>query len=254
VAILTFPTQILKPRSFRLDIVGAVISGGLTQSGQQQVVNATGGGLWSLQMDFNRFTTAQQLDAWRKIQYGSLGGVVDVNIAVCDVRQSPVVKGALTPHSDLTPFSDMSLYSSPDFSAVLAANAPLRATSARMITTPPDAEPFGFFSLPYGDGLHELHFITSAVMVGDEWEVTFVPPLRAAHVEAEEATFGHPLCTMRLAQQDSMTMATEYGRFGTGQAAFIEHIPGTGWVPPGPDPACETTPFDFAAYIDGLVT
>lgn len=246
-AILTFPAALLKARSFRLDLVGSVISGGITQSGQQQVVNATGGGLWALQMDFNRFSRPEQLDAWRRIQYGSLGGVVEVNVSVCDLRQAPYG----VPHSDFTPFSDGTMYFSPLISASLVTNAPLRATSAR-INVVSGREPLGYFSLPYGEGRHELHFILSAVANGENWDVTFVPPLRAAHTADEDVTFGHPLCTMRLAQQDSMSMATEGGRFGTGQAAFVEAIPSTGWVPP--DPSCETTPFDFAAYLDGLVT
>ncbi len=218
-AILTFPVALLKARSFRLDIVGAVISGGVTQSGQQQVVNATGGGLWSLQMEFNRFTRPEQLDGWRRIQYGSLGGVVEVNVSVCDLRQAPYG----VPHSDMTPFSDGTLYFSPDIVATLEANAALRATTAR-INVASGREPLGYFSLAYGDGRHELHFILSAVANGDDWDVTFVPPLRAAHTAGEAITFGHPLCTMRLAQQDSMSMATEMGRFGTGQAAFIEAL------------------------------
>lgn len=225
-AILTFPTRLLKPRSFRLDIVGSVISGGITQSGQQQVVNATGGGLWSIQMEFNRFSTAQQLDAWRKIQYGSLGGVVEVNVSICDVRQSPLGSGetpTLIPHSDGTPFGDGTMYYSPPLVAYLTSAAQLRATSAK-IRVVSGKEPFGFFSLPYGVDRFELHFITSAKKSGSNWEITFVPPLRAAHFSSESVTFGHPLCTVRLAQQDSMSMATEYGRFGTGQVAFIEAL------------------------------
>lgn len=214
---LTFPTDVLKPRSFRLDIVGQIISGGITQSGQQQVVNATGGGLWALQLDFNRFTRPAQLDAWRRIQYGSRGGVVEVNVSVCDLRQAPYG----VPHSDDTPFSDGSLYFSADIEADVVADAALRATEMR-IGIASGREPFGFFSLGYGDDRHELHFILSAEEAEDGWDITFVPPLRAAHLAGEAVTFGHPLCTMRLAQQDAMSMAIEYGRFGTGQASFIE--------------------------------
>lgn len=216
-AILDFPAALLKAKSFRLDIVGQVISGGITQDGQQQVVNAAGGGLWALALEFPRFNRPDQIDAWRRIQYGSQGGVVEVNVSVCDLRQAPYG----VPHSDMTPFSDGTLYFSADIEATLAASAALRATTVRL-NIASGREPFGFFSLAYGDGRHELHFITGATANGDDWDVTIVPPLRAAHTGGEPVTFGHPLCTMRLATPEAMSMAIEYGRWGTGQATFIE--------------------------------
>lgn len=214
---LTFNADLLKARSFRLDLVGQIISGGITQSGQQQVVNATGGGLWALQLEFNRFTRPEQLDAWRRIQYGSRGGVVEVNVSICDFRQAPYG----VPHSDLTPFSSGALYFSPDIVAALTAPAVQRATTVTM-SVASGREPLGYFSMPYGEGRHELHFILSAERNGSNWDVSFVPPLRAAHSAGQAVTFGHPLLTVRLAQPESMSMATEYGRWGNGQASFIE--------------------------------
>lgn len=227
---LTFPYSILKMRSFRLDLVGQVISGGITAAGQQQRVNASGGGLWALQAEFPRFSTPDQIRAWRVVQYGSQGGVVPVNIAICDLRQAPRptnwVAPSGVPHSDGSSFSDTSLYSSESIVATLSAAAALRATTIR-VTFDGDSVPLGgeFFSLAYGLGMNELHVTTGATLVsGNTYDLTFEPPLRAAHIAGETVTFDHPTGTFVLAQADGMSMATEYGRWGQASAAFVEYL------------------------------
>ncbi len=228
---LTFPYSTLKMRSFRLDLVGQVISGGITASGQQQRVNATGGGLWALQAEFPRFSTPDQIRAWRVVQFASQGGVQPVNIAICDLRQAPRPSGWIptsggVPHSDETPFSDTSLYSSDSIIAALASDAAIRATTIR-VTFDSDSVPMGgeFFSLRYGDEMNELHVTTGATLVsGNTYDLTFLPPLRAAHTAGDVVTFDHPTGTFVLAQADGMSMATEYGRWGQGDASFVEYI------------------------------
>lgn len=226
---LTFP-YFLPTRSFQLDLVGSVISGGITAAGQQQRVNATGGGLWALQLAFNRLHTPEQIRAWRVVQYGSQGGVVPVNIAICDLRQAPRPPGfsgrSRVPHSDGTPFSDASLYTSDIIVSALAANIAVRATTAR-VTFESDSIPQGgeFFSLAYGDEMNELHVVTGAVQVsGNTYDLTFLPPARAAHTAGEPVTWDHPIGTFVLAQADGMSMATEYGRWGSATAAFVEYV------------------------------
>jgi len=227
---LTFPYSILKMRSFRLDLVGQVISGGITASGQQQRVNATGGGLWALQADFPRFSTPDQIRAWRVVQYGSQGGVEPVNISICDLRQAPRptnwAPSTGVPHSDGTPFSDGSLYASASIVSVVAADAAIRATTIR-VEFDSDSVPLGgeFFSLGYGAGMNELHVTTGATLVsGNVYDLTFLPPLRAAHTAGETVNWDHPTGTFVLAQADGMSMALDYGRWGQGQAAFIEYV------------------------------
>lgn len=226
---LTFPYSVLKMRSFRLDLVGQVVAGGMTASGQQQRVNASGGGLWALQADFPRFNTPDQIRSWRVIQFGSQGGVVPVNIAICDLRQAPRPSGWVpsgVPHSDGSSFGDGSLYASPTILASLALDAALRATTIR-VTFDSDSVPLGgeFFSLEYGSDRNELHVVTSAVQVaGNTYDLTFEPPLRAAHVTGDALNFDHPTGTFVLAQPDAMSMATDYGRWGQGTAAFVEYL------------------------------
>jgi hypothetical protein len=223
---LEFPYDTLKPTSFRLDIVGSVVVGGQTQSGQQQRVNATGGGLWGLALEFNTLRTRNQVMAWRALQYGQHGGVIPVNISVCDIRHSPrsfSIGGV--PHSDGSPFSDTSLYAGPDVVAVLTADAASGTTLS--IAFDEDAELIGgeYFSMRYGDNRHELHAITSAVATDDGYDITFVPPLRAAHVIGDEVTFGHPKCTFVLSQPDAMSMNTRLGKFGDNPSAvFVEYL------------------------------
>lgn len=227
---LTFPYSILKMKSFRLDLVGQVISGGITAAGQQQRVNASGGGLWALQADFPRFSTPDQVRSWRVIQYGSQGGVEPVNIAICDIRQAPRPTNWApsygVPHSDGTPFSDGSLYASDNIVAALAADATLRATTIR-VTFDSDSVPMGgeLFSLAYGEDRHELHVTTGATLVsGNTYDLTIVPPLRAAHSAGELVNWDHPTGTFVLAQPDSMSAGLDYGRWMNATAAFVEYL------------------------------
>lgn len=228
---LTFPYSTLKAKSFRLDLVGQVVSGGVTASGQQQRVNATGGGLWSLLLDFPRLTTANQIRAWRVVQFGSDGGVAPVNVAICDLRQAPTPSGwsgsSSVTHSDGAPFSDSSLYASTIIGAELSASAALRATTIRVLFDG-DSMPLGgeFLSLAYGVEMHELHVVLTATATGTakEFDLTIRPPLRAAHNAGEPVNFDHPTGTFVLAQPDSMSLPTEYGRFGNGTAGFIEYV------------------------------
>jgi len=229
--VLTFPYATLKAKSFRLDLVGNVVSGGITASGQQQRVNASGGGLWTLALDFPRLTTPNQIRAWRAVQFGSDGGVEPVNVAVCDLRQAPTPPGwsgsASVPHSDDAPFGDGSLYSSTIIGAELSASAALRATTIRVLFEG-DGVPLGgeFLSLAYGDQMNELHVVLTATATANpnEYDLTIRPPLRAAHDAGEAVNFDHPTGTFVLAQADSMSMATEYGRWGNGTAAFVEFV------------------------------
>lgn len=229
---LNFPYQTLKHRSFRLDLVGSVISGGITNAGQQQVVNATGGGLWALQLEFPTLRTADQIRTWRVVQFASQGGVVPFNISICDLRQAPRPSDWLppvgVPHSDDSPFSDDSLYASETIVGTLSADAAVRATTVSMILEGDGVILGGeFFSLSYGDDLNELHVVTQATQTTpNNFDVTFLPPLRAAHLSGETVIWDHPTGTFRMAQQDSMSAALEYGRFSNGSAAFVEYFPG----------------------------
>lgn len=221
---LEFPYDTLKPSAHRLDILGQTVTGGLSQSGQQQRVNATGGGLWGLQLDFNTLRKVEQIKAWNRIRYRSHGGVVPVNVSICELRFAP---RAGVPHSDGTPFSDFSLYRWYGAGASLTANAALRATTATM-NFEGGADPTDggfFFSMSYGDGRHELHFVEYAVASGDDYIVTFIPPLRAAHTIGDDVELAHPKCTYVLAQPDAMSISIRNARFGEGPAAaFVEYL------------------------------
>ena len=226
---LNFPCSILKPVSFRLDIVGSVVSGGITAGGQQQRVSALGGGLWALQLEFNTLRTPDQIRTWRALQYGQLAGVVPVNVSICDLRQAPRPSNWMpaggVPHSDGTSFGDDTLYIGSTIGAAMTADAALRATTIT-VEFSGDAEPLGgeYFSMSYGEGMHELHVVTSVAENGDGYDIGFTPPLRAAHSSGDALNFDNPTGTFVMASPDAMAMATEMGRRGTGQATFIEYV------------------------------
>lgn len=223
VAPLEFPHDILKYRSFQFDLAGQVISGGLSQSGLQQVVNATGGGLWTLRLEGFKLRKPAEVLAWRRIQFGGHAGVYPINVSVCDLRHAPVPLRSGVPHSDGSPFSDGSLYVSGGEDFYTVSSAGVRAT---VISVDFDGAnpPVGgeFFSLPYGDNRHSLHVITSVQRIGANYLLRFVPPLRAAIPAETRIEFEKPMLTMRLAGPDAMSGALVMGKFMEPSATFVE--------------------------------
>ncbi len=221
---LEFPHDVLKYRSFQFDLAGQVITGGLSQSGLQQVVNASGGGLWTLRLEGFKLRKPEQVRAWRRIQFGGHGGVYPINVSVCDLRQAPE-HGAGVPHSDMSPFGDESLYVSGGKDFVTVSSAGVRATAITVAfddSEPPEGGEF--FSLPYGDERHSLHVITSVEHLGSNYVLRFVPPLRAAIPADTEIEFDKPMLTMRQAGPDAMAGALVMGKFMEPSATFVEYF------------------------------
>ena len=223
----------------------SIISGGISNNGQQQVVNAAGGGLWAVRMEGFIIRKPTQIKAWRRIQYGAQSGVIPINIAVCEVRTAPPAAGV--PHSDLSPFGDGSLYRTVDGDAVTVASANNRATTL-LVSVDGGGELDGgeLFSIQYTPGYHSLHAITSVAPSGGGYSITFEPPLREAADSGTILNFRHPTLTVRLAASDAMSMSLELGKFSNPSATFIEYFGGE-YVPP--PSTCEPTPYDFAERI-----
>ncbi len=224
VAPIDFPHDTLKYRSFQFDLAGQVVAGGLSQSGVQQVVNASGGGIWTLRLEGFILRKPEQIKAWRKVQFGGQSGVVPINVSVCDLRHAPSLTGGV-PHSDLSPFSDLTLYvEGGDIETVSSAG--VRATAITVEFTD-YAPPTGgeIFSLSYGsEDRHSLHVVTSVETLGGNYLLRFVPPLRAAIPAGTPVNFKTPKLTMRMAGPDAMAMALSMGKFGSPSATFVEHI------------------------------
>lgn len=224
VAPLEFPHDVLKYRSFQFDLAGQVITGGLSQSGLQQVVNASGGGVWTLRLEGFKLRRPEEVRAWRAIQFGGHAGVYPINVSICDLRHSPTLIGGV-PHSDTSPFSDMTLYISGPSNFFTTSSAGVRAPSIQVgfyDFEPP--EPGQFFSLPYGDNRHSLHVITSVQPFGSSHILRFVPPLRAAIPEGTAVEFDKPMLTMRQAGPDAMSAALVMGKFMEPSATFVEYF------------------------------
>lgn len=227
---LEFPYDLLKYRSYRLDIFGSVFGGGMSNNGQQQVVNASGGGLWVLDMNFGSLRTPDQIRSWRAIRHGQQGGVVPVNISICEIRQAPRGAGGSSyssvPHSDGTSFSDGSLYAGSVVSAVTVSEISQHSTQV-VIFVDGDAAILGgeYFSLEYGEGRHELHVITYSEPVEGGYLVKFEPPSRASHLAGADVEFAHPKCTMRLAESSGMSGDMLINRrIDNPSATFIEYF------------------------------
>lgn len=230
---LEFPYSLIRATSVQMDLAGLTISGGPSANGQQQVIDWSGGGLWVLKLGFQMLRSPDQIRAWRVIQYGGRGGARRINITLCEIRQAPAIPGVSftgVPHSDGSPFSDGSLYSSHIVGAYLAAPVAEDAT-AMSIRFDGGNVPLGgeIFSLPYtdenGEDCHEMKVILTVEANPDTaaFDITFLPPMRANHGTDSFLEFEKPKCTMRLSQADSMSITVEQGkRVRSPSATFVE--------------------------------
>lgn len=203
-----FPIRIWPPGTHRWYPQAAAITGGQPISGAQQTADLSTGGSWVCEYSAT-LRTRQQWSAWRAFLVTLNAGVGLVEVPVLDMLQ-PWPGGVIPqpqPHSDLTPFDDLSLYDTQPISAVLAANAYMPAWPAP--ATPPTQAQIQilagaalqggeWFSVTGPNGEVRLHMIGRIMsVVGDVSTVSFIPPLREDLAAGTLVDFNEPRCTMK---------------------------------------------------------
>jgi hypothetical protein len=198
--------------------VGNVADGGTSLSGITQEIETDGGGF--LQADFSDGFTLDKTagNAWRALSDADAGEAFVVLLCAERLFQ-PVGALATVPHSDVTPFGDATLYTSPGADYTTTAAAALRATSIQ-ITGASELSLIGgeLFSVDHPTWGWRAYRVRS--IDGDT--ISFRPPLREAVPAGTELEFDTPRCQMRFVS--AVGNDTDIGRYGNCAVGFVEDM------------------------------
>lgn len=223
-----FPAQVGTPR-----LVGGALRGGQSLSGVATAIRSDGGGLWFLEFTGIFVRTPDQVRAWRAWEGYLDGGATNCIVPYIDYRHAPrpIVDGSPAlppppvPHSDDSYLSDDTGYVGSVMSAVLTADAALRATTVGIeMLVGSDLRGGEHFTLDHADVGPRLYRVISIESAdAGVHEVTIRPPLREAVTAGMVADFDTPRCVMRLADPDAMILALRGNRFAAGVSiTFLE--------------------------------
>src|SRR5579884_2512667 len=124
-------------------------------------------------------------------------------------------------HSDGSPFSDGFGYTQIATYATLAAALAQGAMAATIALSSTGEIVAGQY---FGLGSSELYLIDSASFDGVNYDVTFWPPARTAHLAGEQVNFDTPTCEMRLAADSSGQLAFAPGFVADQELDLVEAL------------------------------
>lgn len=219
---------IFNPRQFGFDdwdfrIEGMALSPGPSLSGIEEPIRTDGGGYVAADFANGVLNKRESVLAWRAVTTAMDGGVNPVTVILCDRRHQPVVglPGGV-PHSDLTPFSDGSLYTTKGASGEVQAAAALRAVElvGQLITQRPliGGEWFSILHPTWG---HRAYNIMGLYPEGSNTRLVFRPPLREALTAGTAIELDTPRCRMRRVGKPSNPVK---GRIGAANISFVEDM------------------------------
>jgi len=188
-------------------VIGSEVDGGTSLSGIQDVVETSGGGYWQWSLSNGSFggrpdDRREVALSWRAINAGLSGGAVAV-FRFCDRHHQPVYGRVTIPHSDGSPFSDASQYSSAGAEASVIAvvngqSGGLNATIIDIAITSEreliGGERFTYVHSTWGERCAE---ISSVEDIDGGKRIRFHPPVRGGIAVGNGLDFDNPRCRMR---------------------------------------------------------
>jgi len=219
-----WPIESLSPREFSLQLSARTLAGPSSISGVAQVV-ASDAGIWRLTLGSIPVVDERRVLLWRSLSALAEGRMDSFLVPITRFYQPYAAEWAShyepTPHSDVTPFSDGSEYEGAVIDVALASNIPVRgATATIAIHTAHEIQPGQHFSI--GERLYRIRTIEKT---GEgAATITFRPPAREAATIGAMLEFDQPICRMRLASDNEMDLALDYGRWAFPSVIFIEDV------------------------------
>lgn len=221
---LEWPYDLLQPSESQAVITPFSRSGGPSLGGVQSATR-TDLGWWNISLtDVPLMFTEQRrtFDAISQI-LGGRSGVIAV--PAWSIDTAPYLDECypdpqpLTPHSDMSPFSDDSLYSQDAISVVTVGQTAIGSTviTLKLISGASDLSGIRF------SYQHALYQTGQVVEVnGDEWKVRITPTIRAVIPDGAELSFDRPTCLCRLVEDAGMARASNGVKVETVTVNFVE--------------------------------
>lgn len=199
---ITWPRDILMPRTILFDPMHRTRSGGASLSGVEQVVSS-GAGIWKATLASIPISTQDQREIVRSLNVQSQGRLGEWLVPVY-AREPRVF-----PHGSVS---------------VTVAAASLGATTLSITVSPSYVEGFPqHFSINHDAAGKRLYRVVTKTQTGaGAWNVVVWPPLREALVASRAVEVDYPQCAMRLSSDDELDLQLNMHRFGSISVSFVE--------------------------------
>jgi hypothetical protein len=219
-----WPIESLSPREFSLQLAARTLAGPSSISGVSQVV-ASDAGIWRLTLGSIPVLDQRRVILWRTLSGLAEGRMNPFLVPVTRFYQPYAPEWTSqyepAPHTDAGVFNDGSEYQGAVIDVTLASNIPVRGTTANIaIHVAHEIQPGQHFSI--GERLYRIRTIEKT---GEgAATITFRPPAREAATIGTRLEFDLPVCRMRLASDNEMDLALDYGRWAFPSVNFIEDV------------------------------
>lgn len=214
---------------------GATLSGGVSLAGYEDVIRTDGGGIWRADFtnaDFGDRDAAGRAEtlAWRALNAGMSGGAVAVVVQFCDGLHQPIAAAPFeATHSDLTPFSDTTPYTSSGAPgrvlAVVNGQAGGNRATVLDIQLASDSPLIGGERFTYiganGWGERAAEIFALQVIEGG-YRVSISPPIRGGIAVGDDLDFDNVRCRMR--RTSSPSNALNMGAFTSASISLQEDM------------------------------
>lgn len=232
--------DVLRPRDFGFFLQNFDVSGGAAPDGTEQFVSSAGP-RWGAAMTLDINTTEKVL-AVRALRVNTKGRAIPVKLPNFDGRRvswpvqtfnSNSTGVVLSPNKtrnknlDGTDFEDPEIPDESEIEAVVTDIALLRATSMTITVSQGGAilagQQFGIGTRLYEIGTVQPDGAPGGTGAGD-YDVTFLPPLRAGVSAGATVLFTRPTCQMRIMNLNDELRKLDTLRFATLNLEFSEYI------------------------------
>lgn len=221
---ILWPRNILPPQQPRPHYLSHMnISGPVSQAGVSDIISGDAG-FWRATYGRVIVTTPDRVKTWNAIRAILRGRLTPILVPYCGRLYQPIVSEyshTVVPHSDGSTFGDGTGYLGDGTKVTLAADLALRAITCTVNVIAADTiQPGHVFSL--GERLYEVNAVID--LTGNQKQISFMPPAREAVTADTELNFTRPVCRMRLATDDAMTIDLDVNRRGFPSVDFVEDL------------------------------
>lgn len=220
-----FPAHRFCPETVTAGVVADVVSGGTSLAGEQDVIEADGGGRWMISYGGIALDDAEMQRRWKAWVAKLRGGATPVLVPLLSVATGPrpiAGNGFATP-SDIYDNDDYFptevRFASPHIVATISASVALRSTTMQIsVTQGSSVQPGMDFSV----GVHAYTVQEIISRAGLVATVKTTPPAREAIAAGTAVNFDFPYVVARAAPGQSLTAAINSGLYGDVEIQFVE--------------------------------
>lgn len=214
-----FPLHLFNPTTIKARIAMKTISGGVSLSGEEDVIVTDGGGRWEISFSgigLDDPSLLRTWDAW--LDHLDGGTVCLVPVPSLEIAPRPYLGLHPSDPSDIVAdhpvFPTSVEFAEPYITAQAAGATVLRATQLA-ITVTRGAELSGGEKFSVGGRLHRV----GENLGGNLWKIA--PPTREPIASGAALNFDWPLLQCRM-QPGDFSAPVEWGQFADGQITFVE--------------------------------